>query len=128
MSGSSTIVGENENLDFVLLDTVRAVEQLRAEGRTVFLHCVQAYSRTPTISALYGARKRDVDIDTALRDVAEVLPGARPNADFQSGAAAVAPERWMSGRDRIIRSYCGVRTLCGTVTCVRSIQADPLAP
>jgi ADP-ribosylglycohydrolase len=75
--------GENGNLDFVLLDTVRAVEQLRAEGRTVFLHCVQAYSRTPTISALYGARKRDVDIDTALGDVTAVLPGANPNSDFR---------------------------------------------
>ncbi len=31
---------ENPHLDFVLLDTVRAVEQLRAEGRTVLLHCV----------------------------------------------------------------------------------------
>jgi ADP-ribosyl-[dinitrogen reductase] hydrolase len=76
--------GENDNLDFVLLDTVRAVEQLRAEGRTVFLHCVQAYSRTPTISALYETRRRDVDIDTALRDVAAVLPGAHPNSDFRA--------------------------------------------
>ena len=71
-------VGENENLDFVLLDTVRAVEKFRAEGRTVFLHCVQAYSRTPTLGTLYGARRRGVAIDTALRDVAEVLPGSRP--------------------------------------------------
>lgn len=75
--------GDNDNLDFVLLDTVRAVEQLRAEGRMVFLHCVQAYSRTPTIAALYGARKRDVDIDAALRDVSAVLPGANPNSDFR---------------------------------------------
>jgi ADP-ribosyl-[dinitrogen reductase] hydrolase len=85
-------VGENENLDFVLLDTVHAVEQLRAEGRTVFLHCVQAYSRTPTISALYGARRRDVDIDTALRDVVEVLPGARPNSDFRAALRRLRPE------------------------------------
>ena len=85
-------VGENENLDFVLLDTVRAVEQLRAEGRTVFLHCVQAYSRTPTISALYGARKRDVDIETALRDVVEVLPGARPNPDFRAALRRLHPK------------------------------------
>ena len=56
--------GENAHLDFVLLDTVRAVEQLRAEGRTVFVHCVQAYSRTPTIAALYGARKRGASTST----------------------------------------------------------------
>ncbi|WP_428342357.1 ADP-ribosylglycohydrolase family protein [Mycobacterium sp.] len=85
-------VGENENLDFVLLDTVRAVEQLRADGRTVFLHCVQAYSRTPTISALYGARKRDVDIETALRDVVEVLPGARANPDFRAALRRLHPK------------------------------------
>jgi ADP-ribosyl-[dinitrogen reductase] hydrolase len=84
--------GENDNLDFVLLDTVRAVEQLRVEGRTVFLHCVQAYSRTPTISALYGARKREVDIDTALRDVAAVLPGAHPNSDFQQALRRLRPK------------------------------------
>jgi len=84
-------VGENDNLDFVLLDTVRAVEQLRAEGRTVFLHCVQAYSRTPTISALYGARRRDVDIDTALGDVAAVLPGADPNSDFREALRRLHP-------------------------------------
>lgn len=85
-------VGENKNLDFVLLDTVHAVEQLRAEGRTVFLHCVQAYSRTPTVSALYGSQKRDVDIDTALRDVAVVLTGARPNSDFRAALRRLHPK------------------------------------
>ncbi|WP_346773460.1 hypothetical protein [Mycobacterium sp. P7213] len=55
-------VGKNPNLDFVLHDTVRAVEQLRAEARTVFL-CVQAASRTPPVAALYGARRQGIDID-----------------------------------------------------------------
>ncbi|OBK97657.1 ADP-ribosylglycohydrolase family protein [Mycobacterium sp. 1165178.9] len=74
--------GENDHVDFVLLDTVRAIEQLRAKGRTVFVHCVQAYSRTPTIGAVYGARKEGVGVDQALRDVVAVLPGANPNAEF----------------------------------------------
>ena len=39
--------GENDHVDFVLLDTVRAIEQLRAEGRTVFVHCVQAPAAHP---------------------------------------------------------------------------------
>ncbi len=38
----------NPNLDFVLTDSVRLIEQLRNEGRTVLLHCVAAHSRTPT--------------------------------------------------------------------------------
>jgi ADP-ribosyl-[dinitrogen reductase] hydrolase len=45
----------NHNLDFVLLDTVRLVEQLRRDGRAVLIHCVQAQGRTPTVAALYGA-------------------------------------------------------------------------
>ena len=83
--------GENDNLDFVLVDTVRAIEQLRAQGRTVFVHCVQAYSRTPTIGALYGARKRGVGSDQALRDVVAVLPGANPNRDFRAALHRLAP-------------------------------------
>jgi ADP-ribosylglycohydrolase/protein-tyrosine phosphatase len=85
--------GDNDHLDFVLLDTVRAIEQLRAEGRTVFVHCVQAYSRTPTIGALYGARRQDVDIDQALRDVVAVLPGANPNTEFRAALWRLHPKR-----------------------------------
>lgn len=61
--------GENTNLDFVLLDTVRAVEQLRREGRTVLIHSVQAQRRTPTVAALYGARLRGDGIVDALAEV-----------------------------------------------------------
>jgi ADP-ribosylglycohydrolase/protein-tyrosine phosphatase len=77
-----TDLGENPHLDFVLLDTVRLIEQLRREGRTVLVHCVGAYSRTPAIGALYGARLRGVSVDDALRDVATALPGAHPNRAF----------------------------------------------
>ena len=49
---------ENPHLDFVLLDTVGVIERFRREGRTVLVHCVGAYSRTPTMGALYGARLR----------------------------------------------------------------------
>ena len=74
---------ENPHLDHVLLDTVRAVEQFRREGRTVLVHCVGAYSRTPTVGALYGARLRGVSADEALRDIGAVLPGAHPNHAFR---------------------------------------------
>ncbi|CAM2951889.1 ribosylglycohydrolase [Mycobacterium intermedium] len=84
--------GENDNLDFVLLDTVRAIEQLRAAGRTVFVHCVQAYSRTPTIAAAYGACKRGVGIDEALADVVAVLPGANPNPEFRKALRGWHPK------------------------------------
>ncbi|MEB3062638.1 ADP-ribosylglycohydrolase family protein [[Mycobacterium] zoologicum] len=82
---------QNPNLDFVLLDTAQAIEALRAEGRTVFLHCVQAYSRTPTIAALYGARKQGIDIDDALADVRAVLADARPNRAFRAALQRLVP-------------------------------------
>ncbi len=80
---------ENPHLDYVLLDTVRAIEQLRSEGRTVLVHCVGAYSRTPTVGALYGARLRNVSVDEALRDVKAVLPGAHPNRAFRAALRRV---------------------------------------
>ena len=75
---------ENPYLDFVLLDTVRLIEQLRQEGRTVLVHCVAACSRTPSVAALYGARLRGVNVDEAVRDVTAVLPGAHPNRAFRA--------------------------------------------
>jgi ADP-ribosyl-[dinitrogen reductase] hydrolase len=65
----------NPNLDFVLADTVRIIEQLRNEERTALLHCVACQSRTPTVAALYGARKRDISGEAALWEVTSVLPG-----------------------------------------------------
>ena len=75
---------KNPNLDFVLTDAVAAVEALRAEGRTVLLHCVQAQSRTPAVAALYGARLSGSTPTDALADILEVLPKARPNSGFRA--------------------------------------------
>ena len=86
----SADAGQNPNLGFVLQDTVAVIEQLRAEGRTVLLHCVQAESRTPTVAALYGARRRGVTTAQALADVRDVLPGANPNSGFLDALEANA--------------------------------------
>ncbi len=83
--------GVNDNLDFVLLDTVRVVEQLRREGRTVLIHCVQAQSRTPTVAALYGARLRGTGITAALADVCAVLPNADPIPEFREALRRLHP-------------------------------------
>ena len=72
----------NPNLDFVLTDTVRLIEQLRNEGRTVLLHCVAAQSRTPAVAALYGARRQGISAKAALQQVISVLPDASPNRTF----------------------------------------------
>jgi protein-tyrosine phosphatase len=81
----------NPNLDFVLMDTVRLIEQLRNEGRTVLLHCVACQSRTPTVAALYGARKQGISGVLALREITRVLPNAWPNSDFRKAIERLAP-------------------------------------
>ena len=68
----------NPNLDFVLTDTVRLIEQLRNEGHTVLVHCVACQSRTPTVAALYGARRQGISGEAALREVTSVLAGRLP--------------------------------------------------
>ena len=73
---------ENPNLDLVLADAVDAVAALRAEGRTVLLHCVQAQSRTPTVAALYGARITGRPAAECLVEVQRALPAAHPNRTF----------------------------------------------
>jgi ADP-ribosyl-[dinitrogen reductase] hydrolase len=72
----------NPHLEFVLHDAVRAVSALRAEGRTVLLHCVAAQSRTPTVAALYGAHVAGITPEEALAAVQAVLPQAHPNRTF----------------------------------------------
>ncbi|MGB3413227.1 MAG: ADP-ribosylglycohydrolase family protein [Microbacteriaceae bacterium] len=69
---------KNAHLDFVLRDTVAAVAALRASGRTVLLHCVQAQSRTPSVAALYSALELNIPIDQAIAEVNAALPDAQP--------------------------------------------------
>lgn len=84
-------IGANAHLDYVLLDTVRAVEGLRAEGRTVFLHCAAGQSRTPAIAALYGSRRQGIDIDSAVTEVCAVLTDAEPNPEFRAALRRLRP-------------------------------------
>ncbi|KHO23005.1 ADP-ribosylglycohydrolase family protein [Mycolicibacterium setense] len=81
---------ENPHLDFVLLEAARAVEQLRAQGRTVLLHCVESYSRTPTVAALYGAHVAGIGTEQALDEVLNALPEANPNPVFREALARLA--------------------------------------
>lgn len=82
---------DNPNLDFVLTDTVRLIERLRKEGHTVLVHCAACQSRTPTVAALYGARRQGISGESALRAVTEVLPDAWPNSEFRNALNRLAP-------------------------------------
>ncbi|MCW2935915.1 MAG: ribosylglycohydrolase [Actinomycetia bacterium] len=82
---------ENPNLDFVLRDTVTAIEELRAAGHVVLVHCVAAYSRTPTIGALYAMRRTGASPGEALSRVIGALPGADPADAFRAALDRFAP-------------------------------------
>ena len=72
----------NSDLPGQLLDGASAVRELRAEGRTVLLHCVHARSRTPAVAAVYGAMATGSSPRAALDRVLAVLPGAAPRRSF----------------------------------------------
>ena len=85
--------GANPNLDFVLADAARAIKSWRDAGRTVFLHCVAAESRTPTVAAAYLAERNGISGPDALDRVRQVLPAARPNSSFVAALARLWPAR-----------------------------------
>ena len=48
-------------------------------------------SRTPTVAALYGARKTGISDNAALQEVTSVLPDAYLNSDFLDSLNRLAP-------------------------------------
>ena len=70
---------DNAHPAFVIDDAARAVAALRAEGKTVLLHCVRAEMRTPAVAARYAVLRGE-PLDRAIGDIKEALPHARPSA------------------------------------------------
>jgi ADP-ribosyl-[dinitrogen reductase] hydrolase len=87
---------ENPNLDFVLDDTVSAIEDLRAAGHVVLVHCVAAYSRTPTIGALYAMRRTGASPGAAIAALDRALPEADPADAFRLALERARPLRHRS--------------------------------
>ncbi|QWC84575.1 ADP-ribosylglycohydrolase family protein [Nocardioidaceae bacterium] len=79
---------DNPHLGFLLADAADAVRGLRAEGKTVLLHCVAAHQRTPSVAVAY-ATLLGHDPEQAQRDVLDVLPGARGRGRVWAAAARV---------------------------------------
>ena len=69
---------DNRHLAYVVDQAARAVAELRADGRTVLLHCVQAQSRTPSVAARYAVLTQQLHPQTALDEVCAALPDADP--------------------------------------------------
>jgi ADP-ribosylglycohydrolase/predicted protein tyrosine phosphatase len=91
--------GANPHLAHVLHQAATTVAELRAEGRTVLLHCVQAQSRTPAVAAMYAMLTRGLAADQALADVRRALPGAHPNDSFVAALHELDPVRQLERRN-----------------------------
>lgn len=67
---------ENPHLEFVMYDAAAAVKMLRDEGKRVFLHCVAAQQRTPTVGIAYSLLL-GVPLEQARVDIRRALPKLR---------------------------------------------------
>lgn len=82
----------NLNCDFVLDQAVEAVRTLRGEGKRIFVHCVGAASRTPTVVAGYLVREFGLTPEEAIDRVREVLFYPEHNTDFRAWLLSQAPD------------------------------------
>lgn len=88
----------NNALGLVIADTAAVIRDLREEGKTVFLHCVHAQTRTPVVAAAYGALITGTEPEAALRcnSCREGSPSrrqARPVGARRAGAQTAIIQR-----------------------------------
>lgn len=73
-----TTAADNPNLVFLLDDLVHGVGDLVDEGRHVFVHCVQARNRTPTVAAAWLGHRTSLSAAEALDRAAAALHPPQP--------------------------------------------------
>jgi protein-tyrosine phosphatase len=73
---------KNLNIDFMFSDTAAVVKELRDSGHVVFLHCVQAQSRTPSVAITYSVEQLGKPFETAATDIKAALPESKINSLF----------------------------------------------
>jgi hypothetical protein len=81
------LIDDEQNADAsrVLVDTADAIALLRRKGRRVFVHCVRAESRTPTVAMTWLMRHHGRSFDQALAEVQTALPAANPHPALLHG-------------------------------------------
>ena len=72
-----TTEAENPNLVLLLAEVVDGIAALKAEGRHVFVHCVQAQNRTPTVAAAWLVHEGATP-DDAVSEAARLLNRPKP--------------------------------------------------
>ena len=68
----------NANAARVLADTADAIAAFRAVNKTVFVHCVRAESRTPTVAMAWLIRHYGYEVESAITEVLATMPSAAP--------------------------------------------------
>ena len=89
--------GANVHLRHVVLDAAAGIQDLRQEGKRVYLHCAAGQSRTPAVAAAYLHLRLGISGEEALRRVAKVIYHYQHNSELvelvRSLPAASAPVR-----------------------------------
>lgn len=81
---------KNPHLDFLLADIADTIGTFRAEGKTVFVHCVVAEQRTPSAALAYS-RRLGIEAVAAASAITTRLPSARARGFLWTRAAQVSP-------------------------------------
>ncbi|HVC05322.1 MAG TPA: hypothetical protein VND88_11675 [Candidatus Acidoferrales bacterium] len=80
---------DNPNLAFVLVDTADFIATRSGGGHKVYVHCVVAENRTPTVAATFLARHHGASVDVALSTLEQAL-GHRPSPLIAEGIRRAA--------------------------------------
>ena len=81
---------DNADTAFSLADTADAVEALARRHGSVFVHCVRAESRTPSVAAAWLVRHRGMGPDQAWAAVRAAMPAARPHRALRAALEELA--------------------------------------
>ncbi len=74
----------------VLADTADAIGELREEGKTVFVHCVRAESRTPTVAMAWLVRRHGYEVERAITEVLDTMSSADPEKSLLQAVRSLA--------------------------------------
>ncbi len=69
----------NANAARVLADTADAIAAFRSANKTVFVHCVRAESRTPTVAMAWLIRHQGYEVESAITEVLATMRSAAPD-------------------------------------------------
>jgi protein-tyrosine phosphatase len=75
----------NADVARVLADTADGIAWLRQRGKSVFVHCVRAESRTPAVAMAWLIRHHGRSVDDAIAEVSAAMSTCRPHPSLLKG-------------------------------------------